>query len=321
MNIKTFGLVIISLILLCSCSDGFVPYVIDSRPIPVVYGLIDVDDSIHYIKLTKTFVGSDNAYRLAKDTANVLYDSVNLVITCLDGNQNVVKKLAFTKTYVTPSTPGLFTPQREWYYVSTEKFPSRDSFEYFRLEASLYSENDTLNSYLFRYLDPVKIYAPNRKVKYFSVYNETITTVESTGFSQCGSSLRFRYSENINGKNIDRSFVKFLFDYTGIIPITPQKFYSLIRGGIKDNPEIEYRTFIGLDIFSYTAGAEFIDYIKTYNADTDPYEALSNIFNNGIGMLATYTKDSITNLKLDQKTIDSLADGQYTKDLKFIPYQ
>ncbi|MFH0760711.1 MAG: hypothetical protein V2A67_04345 [Bacteroidota bacterium] len=314
-------LIIISIVLFCGCSEDFIPYVIDSKPIPVVYGLIDVDDSVHYIKLTKTFVGSDDAYQLAKDTTNVLYDSVNLEIICLDGNQNVVKKLAFTKTYATPSTPVLFTPQREWYYASTEKFPSRDSFEYFRLEASLYNENDTLNSYLFHYLDPVRIYAPNRKVRYFSVYNETITTIESTGFSQCGSSLRFRYSENINGKNSDRTFVKFLFDNTGIIPITPQKFYSIIRNGIKDNPEVGYRTFISLDIFSYTAGAEFINYIKTYNSDSDPYEALSNIFNNGIGMLATYTKDSITNLKLDQKTLDSLADGQYTKALKFVRYQ
>jgi hypothetical protein len=57
--------------------------------------------------------------------------------------------------------------------------------------------------------------------------------------------------------------------------------------------------------------------MNTYYTDNDKGYELWNCFHNGIGLFALKNYTAMTNLIMDQKTKDSLADGQYTRQLLF----
>jgi len=321
----------ILILVVCGCSQDFYPNDPNAKPIPILYGFIDTNDSIHSIRLTKTFFGPKDANELAKDTLNLLYDSVKMVIECMDSNLKVIDSLTFHKTYFTPPPSGVFNTGTSWYYVSTDKFPESDAFVRFRLKAIIYDSGDTIstgNAYRIPEGERAQIVSPDNS-QTISVYNERTTVIFLSGSDLCGTKLRLRYSEVINDCEIEKSIEQFWLNpkVYQVFYLTPAKLYMFIRNNIPANQDVDFRIFRGLDIFTYGTYKGFVIYSQLFNTDRSflsdvtffetPY---SNI-KNGYGMFYEYSKDSITNLMLDQKTLDSLANGQITKDLKFVRYQ
>ncbi|TSA32364.1 MAG: hypothetical protein D4R64_16115 [Porphyromonadaceae bacterium] len=327
---RKLGIIII--LVICSCETEFYPYDASVKPIPIVFGMIDTNDSIHSIRLTKTFSGTENAYKLAKDTLNLLYDSVRMIIECLDGNLKVIDSLIFHKTYFIPPSSGIFNTGKGWYYVSTDKFPSADSFVLFRLKVWIYDSGDTIvsrNIYTYSTSDRTQILSPSKISQYISVYNESVTTIAYRGHDICGIKLRLHYFEIRNDTKTDKSIEEFWLDTngSGAFRLTPARLFMFIRNTIPENPDVDFRIFSGLDIFSYAAPKAFVIYNQLFNTDRSFYSDITffetpySDITNGYGLFYEYTKDSIISLKFDEKTLDSLASGQYTKKLKFVSYQ
>jgi hypothetical protein len=69
--IRTFILLIVVVTGFCSC-DHTLDVNADWKDITVVYGLLDQSDSVHYLKITKAFLGEGNALSFAKipDSSN-----------------------------------------------------------------------------------------------------------------------------------------------------------------------------------------------------------------------------------------------------------
>ncbi len=323
-------LAILLIIIICSCENEFYPFIPDSKPVPIIFGLIDTNDSIHTIRLTKTFCGSQDAYKLSKDTANFLYDSVKMIIECLDVKLNVIDSLIFHKTYFNTQSSGIFNSGKSWHYLSTDKFPQNNTFVRFRLKAWIYDNDITIiSTNVYNYLpgDRVKVFSPSDKSKYISVYNQNVTMIEFTGFERCGVKIRFNYSEISKDKITVNSVEKFWYNTTGLTSLTPEKLYMFIKNSVPNKSDVDFRIFHCLDIFSFSAPDGLLFYNKLFDADKSFFSSLSffetpyNNITNGYGLFYRYSKDSVTGLKFDQKTLDSLAYGYFTKELKFVPYQ
>ena len=326
-------LAIILIIVICSCENEFTPINPDAKPVPIVFGFIDTNDSIHTIRLTKTFTGTADAYELAKDTSNFLYDSVNMIIECLDINRKVFDTLTFHKTYFIPPATGIFNTGKSWYYVSKDKFPLEDATKWFRLKIRIYDTGDSVFSpdlYNLIGWDRIKIESPTKYSKYISVYDGSNTTAVLHQGIPLGVKLRFHYFEFANGIKAEKTVEKYWFNTKGIgaFSLSAAKLYMFIRNEVFENPVVDYRVFKSLDIISYGGPWDvFRIYYALYDTDNSFYSDVTILETpcsdviNGLGMFYEYTKDSVTGLKFDQKTLDSLAYGQFTKRLKFVPYQ
>lgn len=322
-------LALILVLVLCGCENEFTPYNPVAKPVPIVFGFVDDHDSIHTVRLTKTFTGSADAYELAKDTSKLLYDSVKMIIICMDINYKIIDTLTFHKTYFTPPATGNFNTGKSWYYVSTDKFPTGDNFTCFRLKVFIYDSGDSVRSYLIpRTKYRVEIRMPDKRSKNISVYNEKITEIRFAGNPTCGVKIRFNYSEVSNDVKTEKSIEKFWYNTNGLIYLSPAKLFMFIKNAIPENPDVDFRVFKNLDFLFYSETTDAIFYyLVLFNSDKSSFSSV-NFFEtvyqdiaNGYGMFYWYTKDSVTGLKFDDKTLDSLAAGQYTKNLKFVPYQ
>jgi len=316
------------LVILCSCEQQFCPYIPNAKPSPIVFGLLDAHDSIHAIRLTKTFSGPDDANELAKDAANLLYDSVKMVVQCLDKSSNVVDSLTFHKVYFTPTSSGIFNTTKSWYYISTDRFPASDSYSFLRLKVWIYDTNEEFTSkkaYALREIERIKIYNPSRLSKTISVYNDKVTEINYSGMGSLGIKIRFNYSEVIDNVKYDKQIEDFWF-ISGTVYLTPAKLFMFIKNTLPDDSDVDYRVFNSLDILAYGAVSNIGYYQQLFNSDdglfyTESFfETVNNDIINGYGIFCGYSKDSVLGLKFDQKTLDSLVDGQYTKELKFVRY-
>jgi hypothetical protein len=238
--------------------------------------------------------------------------------------------LTFHKTYFTPPSSGIFNSGKSWYYLSTDKFPADNAFFWFRLKTWIYDDDITLISgNIYNYLprERTKIYSPPAKTKYLSIYNAKPTTIEFSSHERCGVRIRFNYSEVTKDIAHLKSVETFWYNTLGIIYLTPEKLFMFVKNNLPENPDVDYRIFNSMDIFSYSAPNQLLLYNKLFNADKSLFsninffETPSNLIINGNGLFTRYSKDSITGLKFDQVTLDSLAAGQFTKGLKFVPYQ
>src|SRR5690242_20706024 len=68
------------------------------KDIPVVYGLLDQKDSVHYIRVNKAFEGSGDAYTMAKQYDSINYAYGTITVQLQDVNTGTTTKLDSTTT-------------------------------------------------------------------------------------------------------------------------------------------------------------------------------------------------------------------------------
>ena len=110
----TLIIAISSLVILSSCNktvDLFDEY----KNITVVYGLINPNDSISYIRIEKAFMASENIYQIAEIPDSNLY-SYKLNVKILSGDQTI----EFDTITIYNKTEGIFyAPKMQVYYAET----------------------------------------------------------------------------------------------------------------------------------------------------------------------------------------------------------
>jgi hypothetical protein len=97
-----------------------------------VYGLVNFNDSAHYIKIYKTFVTEDNVLVAAQNIDNyMMYDSLEVQIVLYDQTNRPLSYHLFDTTSVVPKDSGIFTnpsnPSRQVLYVNHDVLNPFDS--------------------------------------------------------------------------------------------------------------------------------------------------------------------------------------------------
>ncbi len=112
-----------------SCETDFdvtAPY----KDITVVYGLLSQNDSVHYIKINKAFIGAGNALEYAQKEDSSTYGNNLEVILREYSNGNALRTLSFDTTTIYNKEAGVFYAPEQVVYKSAFIVPEIDDLEY-----------------------------------------------------------------------------------------------------------------------------------------------------------------------------------------------
>jgi hypothetical protein len=103
----------------------------DYKEVPVIYGLLDQSDSLHFIKINRAFIGPGNAYEIAQIADSNYFTNVNAKIEEVINN-NVLRTWTLRDTILTTkNTNGLFyAPENKVYYFDTKSSPLLENASY-----------------------------------------------------------------------------------------------------------------------------------------------------------------------------------------------
>jgi len=120
-------LAVISLITACNNKlNVLAPY----KNITVVYGLMDQNDTAHYIRVNKAFQGSGNAYTMASQFDSVYYPANQLLVQllCINSQGNQTGTINLTADSSIPLPAGTFPYPKQILYKTKTKLSQLDNF-------------------------------------------------------------------------------------------------------------------------------------------------------------------------------------------------
>ncbi|MEN9699996.1 MAG: hypothetical protein RLZZ301_1194 [Bacteroidota bacterium] len=302
--IRLLSALICFVLLLSSCEDQ-INMDGDFKETAVVYGLLDQADSIHFIKITRAFIGPGNALEFAKIPDSSYFDQVDATVSEVVNGQ-VTRTWILQDTIVqNKDTSGAFyAPEQKVYYFKT--LPTGP------LEAIQTSSNPLLSS-----LKPTATYRFNAVINggAFEVSGETelVHGITTTAASQ---NFTFKFSDNpgayiasgVAVSNTGNSYVvathlDVLFNELsgstsnvksfrwklGEAPVQPndartftavgKTFYELIKSNASQDPTITKRTFNGIRVI-ITGGAEELYNYMTVNQPSSGLAQSKPIYTN-----------------------------------------
>jgi len=303
------------------------------KDMTVVYGLLNQNDSVHYIKINKAYLGEDNALTMAQNPDSCSYGN-NLEVRMeewdVNGNQTNLWYLDTTTIYKKES--GVFYNPKQVLYKFTGQLDTLNKDKEYRLFIKNKSNGKIISSktklvHKFGISKPmsgtqVNLTATNAiKVQWEPAVNGKLYQVI----------IRFTYRE----KNIitNDSIVKTLdwnlgsytsenIDGTGPTLETSyygQNFFQFLHDNISVDPNIiRVATGYPLQFIFSVAADEFNTYMEVNQPSSSIVQEKPEYTNisNGIGIFSSRYQMN-RKLYINAVSMDSLYNGSKTKDLNF----
>ena len=295
LSLILFPIAIISAIIgLNSCSEEL-PDSGESVVTPVIVGLLDKSDSLHYIKVTRSFAGNNNALIVAQIADSSYYEDVEVKVeeyTPNNGSGPLVLRRTWTlrDTILTNKEPGAFySPNQKVYYYKTDVYnslnpPSDISSDptlalkpnaTYKFVAVVNGGEYTVNAET-KLVDDVTITYPLNLAPYsFASYTGNAFNSYSTtnckaniGNSEKSSQvvdarIKITIREYFAGVPVDKSFFWKIGELNGsaitsdivTLPALGQNFYTIVKQNVTTDPTIDKRQLISM-VLTYTGGTD-----------------------------------------------------------------
>ncbi|MEY3051675.1 MAG: hypothetical protein RLY31_1460 [Bacteroidota bacterium] len=302
------------------------------KDIPVVYGLLDLTEPVHSIRVEKAFLDPDaNALDLAQVADSLYYAAITVQLEKNGNGQRYSLQRVDGNQADLPRDQGIFADEPNWLYQI-------DSGE-LRLRAG-----DEVRLYLERkdglptvtadatVLGAGKLRTPNPTLA--NNFNFEYTTDSKITWSADDNArifdvvLLFKYAEIENGQvsehQLEWVWARNLQNQGGSAELVVARkgieFYEYLQGNIPVKEDV-IRVFQGIDVM-ITAGGESLEkYVNVARANTGitgsqdipTYTNLSE----GRGVFSSVSRLVSQNVQLTQRTRDSLANGIITRQLNF----
>lgn len=264
-------LLVLSLIALFTSCDNDLKIIADWKAVPAVYGILNAQDSVHYIKLNKAFLGQGDVMMMAQEFDSLHFSVDQVGIRLLEKEESDVPsqnganwqtrntyELEPTNEFVRPE--GVFSSPTQTIYKTTA--PLNEDF-YYALEVYRKS-NDTIIAQtdgLIPILSPLSVINPNTYSPLVILPNSYVPKVEwrsVSGGKMYELSMRFNYMEfPISGAS-DTLFKSIEINYPSIFsidtdggdnmsyPLSYDQFLGFIAANIPDDPLVR-RLVVGFD--------------------------------------------------------------------------
>lgn len=344
---KKFLLPLVALVLtigLQSCRED-IEFTNSYEPTPVIFGLLDQADSIHYIKINKGFLGPDDALIYADIADSNYFEKVEAVVEELKNGQ-VERTWELKDTLLSnKDTNGVFfAPEHKVYYFSTEG-SSLDPEARYRLTVNINdgqlqvvgetelakdlakSNNLSTQTAQFRFADDVGEYlSPSVEFSTGNTVfaNATMNIIINEYFDTVIRKITIPWS-------IDERF-----ETGNNYRMTAQgeTFYQIVHNGLTDDPAITRRTLEGFEVV-YTGGLQDLyNYIQVNQpsstlAQTKP-EFTNLSVSSGFKVIGIFSSRQTASVYkpfvngnvafircIDKKSTRELCFGEYTVDDMF----
>ncbi len=353
-------LLALSLLALFTACDNELKITADWKDVPVVYGILNAEDTVHYIKLNKAFLGQGDIMSMAQEFDSLNYSGEDVGLRLLELEESSIpnqewvlrKSIELEATTEFEKPEGIFSSPTQVIYKSSEELDK----EFFYSAEVYRKSNDTLIAFTknpISILTPVNITRPNSysPLTIRTNSNPKVEWKTVAGGEMYELSMTFHYQEfSVTGvgdtlnKSIVLNFPSRLsndsnggdkMSYT----IDFYQFLNFIASNIPEDPSLR-RLVVGmnpdsgggsgfsithscLDFKLLAAGEDLSTYL-VLNQNTSSLvldrPEYSNI-ENGIGILSSRTSDSVENVKITNSTNDEIATNDITKHLNFGSFQ
>jgi hypothetical protein len=264
-------LLVLSLIALFTSCDNDLKIIADWKAVPAVYGILNAQDSVHYIKLNKAFLGQGDVMMMAQEFDSLHFSIDQVGIRLLEKEEDDVPsqnganwqtrntyELEPTNEFVRPE--GVFSSPTQTIYKTTA--PLNKDF-YYSVEVYRKS-NDTIIAQtdgLIPILSPLSVINPNTYSPLVILPNSYVPKVQwksVSGGKMYELSMRFNYMEfPISGES-DTLFKSIEINYPSIFsidtdggdnmdyPLSYDQFLGFIAANIPEDPTVR-RLVVGFD--------------------------------------------------------------------------
>lgn len=275
-------------------------------PYPVVYCVLNKNDTAHYVRLTKTFSGPVDANIMAQNPDSLYYK-----------NARVYAEMGSFRVELTLNDEiereqGVFSSDYSLLYKTTFRLCGEVLIHIFLPD---YDKEVIGSTWLLG--DPVFVAPDPAKKKELSFYEDEPVRVIWNGLEGvCQTVIRFKYLE-VKGSEADTCYIDWVRKdcYFVIVPID---LLTYLTKWVPDSPKVLYRKVLGIDLLVSTGNNQLLDYMtfKDWVIDVidKPY---SNIFN-AYGLIASRVKGELLDYQPNHKFLDTLANCALTKHLKFV---
>lgn len=343
-NCQRLVFVILCCSILASCSTEFEPH-LPSDSTPVVYGLINPDDSLYQVRLTRSYIGPGNAYDYAKISDSIYYNDARVFFETRRPSGITIERVELFPVEVNKRQDGIFATEPNIVYQTD--FNSIDLRAHIsgnidnNPDVSLFIEvnipgNDSLVGSVSKLKEKPRIINPTSNFQKVYLYGEWPFYMEWTHtnpdtYFEIRVVMRYREILEEEEREAEVDWVlKGITVNENTFPggtrtiytyyFRPDNFYSQIRAAIPLDPEVKGRALISMDFIILTSDGSVKEYHQISNiADDYNGASYSNIIN-GLGLFATYNTIGVYDQKLGQRELDSLANGRYTRHLNFNPW-
>lgn len=282
----------------------------DFKETAVVYGLLDHADSLHFIKITRAFIGPGNALEIAQIPDSSYFDQVDVTVSEYLGGA-LQRTWLLEDTIVTnKDVDGAFyAPEQKVYYfktlptitssmgvpgtVQTSSNPLLTSLK----PGCTYKMKAVINNGAFEVNGETELVnglttsasSQNFIFKFADDPSEYISTgvgVGSTGNAYIvNAQLDVFFNEHIGNNFTIKSF-NWQLGENDVLPSTSttftalgKTFYELMERNVTDNPAIDKRTFNGISV-TITGGAEDLYNYMVVNKPTSSLAQSKPTFTN-----------------------------------------
>lgn len=320
---------------LFACStdlDVNAPY----KDIPVVYGMLNISDSVHYIKVNKAFLGEMDAELMAKYRDSSEYGDILTVIIKEDGNPFGDREFTLERIEVNNKETkdeygkeGIFySPTQTLYRFSTGNTPLNEDAEY-NLEITNNQNGKVITSSTVLVNDFV-VTRPSPSAGF-----------DLVGFAASGNTFtnyEIKFNSAVNGKRYAMEMVMFYIEETAtgdslvksitwdlgeikssdtegseilVRNVRGEEFFNRVANVIPELTPGMKRYLYKMDFTFWVAGEELNNYMEINEPSTGIIQerpVYTNI-ENGIGIYSSRFDKHIKDKKFSRMTADVMSDS------------
>ena len=290
----------------------------------IVYGLLDANDSVQYIKINKAFLNEkQSAYQVAQNSDSLYLDSVKVTLTDLFTGEIIV----LDRTNKLKKDSGIFANDVNYLWQTTKKLAEDREYE---INVSNPLTGTSVNSRT-RTVKTANIRAPFTSPKsVFSLGTDYITVMCAPGLNAKAYDVKFLVKyESISTHDTSVKEVKTItwdmvknFPVAGtgdlIRKIEKTAFFQFLGNTIKADPNKIHRILSVGTIF-YGGNQNLVDYISVNEPSIGIVQKQSEYSNvvGGLGLFASRCKQVTQDIKFDPASVLLLQTNAYTKALNF----
>ena len=345
-------LVLITLASIVSC-DNDLDIIAEWKDIPVVYGILNAQDSVHYVKLNKAFLGQGDVMSMAQEFDSLHYNQEEVGLRLIEyriaaGQYIETNSIEMEPTFNSDKPlEGIFSAPSQIIYKSDA---SLNNERYYSAEVYDKSVDTVFASNLIPIdiLNPLQIIKPNPASALNLVpngnYPITVEWPPLEGAALYELKIRFHFVEQqiANLSDTTHEYIDWILPYrlptssitSESISLDAEQFLNFLAVNIDENPNV-YRQVKGmqvnqatlshacLDISLLAAGQDLSTYIllnENSNSIVVDRPEYSNI-DNGIGILSSRSFKVIEDIKLNNDSNDEIAKNDITKHLNFAYFE
>jgi hypothetical protein len=320
--INSLGIILV-LLAFSSC-ENTVDINADWKETIVVYGLLDPNDSVQYIKVNKAFLNQNtSAYTVAQISDSLYLDSTEVSLRQV----NTGRVINLIRTNKVKKQPGIFASDVNYLWQTTEKINGNDLYEVTvknPISKQAVTSHTNTDS-------PSLIRAPffNNK-SLFSLAPEYITFRATPGANVKAYDvvLEVTYDEfdvvDTTIKLTKTAFWKVMTNYQVdqgdlIRQVEKEAFFQFMANTLTSGPNLKHR-FVSFGVTYYSGSQNLIDYMSVNVPAIGIVQKQAEYSNieGGLGLFASRCVQSIRGIKFEPSSLSFIQVHPLTKKLNFV---